>query len=315
MGSGLRLRAAVLGVAVMILAACGAGGPLGRSEEPITLAVLPTQTAAELTAGANEIADFLTQRVGRKVDLVFPTSYAGVVEALRFGSADAAFLSAWPARLAVKYAGADIGLAEVREVLIGQEKKNETFYFSYWVTLPNSAATKLEDLRGKKVAFASQLSTSGYVAPLARLVELGLVSKPAAGKEADPKTFFSEVIFAGGYSQAWAALRAGQVDAAIIAGDVAESLYREVLSGTKVIDQQGPIPSHAVAFAKDLDAATKTKLKEALIALGDEQRRPLMRRFISGIFVGFKETNAEEHLGALSRFLDQTNLAFVESLR
>lgn len=310
-----RLSAGVLGVLAITASACGAGGPLGASQEPITFAVLPTQTAAELTSGANEIADFLTQRIGRKVELVFPTSYAGVVESLRFGSADAAFLSAWPARLAAKHAGADIGLAEVREVLIGEEKKNETFYFSYWVVPPNSTATKLEDLRGKKVAFASQLSTSGYVAPLARLVELGLVAKPAAGKEADPKTFFGEVIFAGGYSQAWAALKAGQVDVAIIAGDVAESLYREVLAGTRVIDQQGPIPSHAVAFSKELDGATKQKLKDALIALGDEQYRPLMRKFISGIFVGFRETTAEEHLGALAAFLDVTNLAFVESLR
>ncbi|HUF00854.1 MAG TPA: phosphate/phosphite/phosphonate ABC transporter substrate-binding protein [Gaiellaceae bacterium] len=310
-----RVSAALLGVLAILATACGAGGPLGGSQDPITIAVQPTQTVAELTPSANEIADFLTQRVGRKVELVFPTSYAGVVESLRFGHADAAFLSAWPARLAAKHAGADIGLAEVREVVIGQDKKNETFYFSYWVVLPTSTVTKLEDLRGKRVAFSSQLSTSGYVAPLARLVELGLVAKPAAGKEADPKTFFGEVLFAGGYSQAWTALKAGQVDVAIIAGDVSESLYREVLAGTKVVDQQGPVPSHAVAFSKDLDAATKTKLKEALLALGDEQHRPLMRKFISGIFVGFKETTAEEHLGALARFLDLTNLAFVESLR
>lgn len=317
MSAVLRVRSAVLGVAVLVLAACGAGGPLGGGGggDPITIAVQPTQTAAELTTSANEIADFLTQRVGRKVELVFPTTYAGVVEALRFGSADAAFLSAWPARLAAKYAGAEIGLAEVREVVIGQEKKNETFYYSYWVVLPNSTVAKLEDLRGKKVAFASPLSTSGYVAPLARLVELGLVAKPAAGKEADPKTFFGEVAFAGGYAQGWAALKAGQVDATIIAGDVAESLYREVLAGSKVVDQQGPVPSHAVAFSKDLDKSTKQALKDALIALGDEQHRPLMRKFISGIFVGFRETSAEEHLGSLATFLDATGLAFTESIR
>lgn len=315
MSSGLRLRVAVLGVAVLILAACGAGGPLGGSQDPITIAVQPTQTAAELTASANEIADFLTQRVGRKVELVFPTSYAGVVESLRFGHADAAFMSAWPARLAAKHAEADVALAEIREVVIGQDKKNEPFYFSYWVVSPDSGITKLEDLRGKRVAFPSQLSTSGYVAPLARLVDLGLVAKPAAGKEADPKTFFGSVTFAGGYSQGWTALKAGQVDATIIAGDVSETLYREVLAGTKVIDQQGPVPSHAVVFAKQLDADTKTKLKTALIALGDAAHRPLMRKFISGIFVGFKETTAEEHLGSLAKFLDTTGLAFTESLR
>jgi phosphonate transport system substrate-binding protein len=315
MSAGLRVRSAVLGVAVLVLAACGAGGPFGGGGDPITIAVQPTQTAAELTASATELADFLSERVGRKVELVFPTTYAGVVESLRFGHADAAFMSAWPARLAWKHADADVALAEIREVVIGQEKRSEPFYFSYWVVPPNSPATKLEDLRGKHVAFSSPLSTSGYVAPLARLIELGLVAKPAAGKEADAKTFFGQVTFAGGYSQAWTALKAGQVDVAIIAGDVSEALYREVLAGTRVIEQQGPIPSHAVAFSKQLDSATKQKLKTALIALGDEQHRPLMRKFISGIFVGFKETTAEEHLGPLAAFLELTQLAFVESLR
>jgi phosphonate transport system substrate-binding protein len=311
----LRICSAVLGILAMTAAACGAGGPFGASREPLTIAVQPTQTAQELTASAKEIGDFLSARVGRPVELVFPTTYAGVVEALRFGHADAAFMSAWPARLAWKHAGADVALAEVREVVIGQEKKSEPFYFSYWVVPQNSAVTKLEDLRGKHVAFPSQLSTSGYVAPLARLIELGLVPKPAAGKEADPKTFFGQVTFAGGYSQGWTALKAGQVDVTVIAGDVTETLYREVLAGTKVIEQQGPVPSHAVVFAKQLDAGTKADLKKALIALGDEEHRPLMRKFISGIFVGFKETTAEEHLGPLARYLEVTQLAFVESLR
>lgn len=313
------LRALAISLtAVVAVAACAPGNPGASpagSAGPITFAVMPTQTASELTASANEVAAFLSDRVGRKVELVFPTTYAGVIEALRFGNAQGAFMSAWPARLAAKYADADVALAEVREVVIGQEKKEEPFYFSYWVVPPNSTATKLEDLRGKRVAFASPLSTSGYVAPLARLVDLGLVAKPAAGKEADPKAFFGQVSFAGGYQQGYEALRAGQADVAIIAGDVSEKLYREVLANTKVVDQQGPLPSHTVVFAKQLDAATKDKLKAALIALGEERYRPLMRKFISGIFVGFKETSAEEHLGSLAKFLDTTGLAFTEPLR
>ena len=125
--------------------------------------------------------------------------------------------------------GAEVVLAEIREVSIGDEKTEEPFYFSYWVVPKDSPYASLEDLRGKKVAFPSQLSTSGYVAPLARLVELGLVEQPEEGNAADPSDFFGEVIYAGGYSQAWEALKAGQVDVAIIAGDVPADLYDEVL--------------------------------------------------------------------------------------
>jgi phosphonate transport system substrate-binding protein len=314
----MTLARSVVGLLVLGLtfAACAPGGATpAQAPGRIVIAVQPTQTAQELTASAKEVSTFLGGKLGREVELVFPTTYAGVVEALRFGHAQAAFMSAWPARLAWKHAEADVGLAEIREVVIGQEKKEEPFYFSYWVVSKSSSITKLEELRGKHVAFPSQLSTSGFVAPLARLIELGLVAKPSPGKEADPKTFFGQVTFAGGYSQAWTALKAGQVDVAIIAGDVSETLYREVLANTKVIEQQGPVPSHAVAFAKQLDPTTKQQLKDALMALGTPEHRPLMRKFISGIFVGFKPTTAEEHLGSLAKFLDLTQLAFVESLR
>jgi len=317
--TALRALASLAALAVAV-AASPSPPPSAQTTSPATarqaklvIAVQPTSTPEQLTADAKELREFLSKSLNRDVEIVFPMTYAGVVEALRFGHAQAAFMSAWPAQLAVKHAKADVALAEVREVVIGQEKKAETFYFSYWVVAKDSPVEKLEQLRGKRAAFPSPLSTSGYVAPLARLVELGLVPRQQ-GKEADPMGFFGEVRFAGGYAQGWEALKAKQADVTVIAGDVSEKLYREVLAGTKVIEQQGPIPSHAVLFARDLDQVAKTQLRDALLDLGKPEHRGLMRKFISGIFVGFKPTTAEQHLGALDKFLGQTQLAFVERL-
>lgn len=287
--------------------------PATARQAKLVIAVQPTSTPEHLTADAKELREFLSKSLNRDVEIAFPMTYAGVVEALRFGHAQAAFMSAWPAQLAVKHAKADVALAEVREVVIGQEKRAETFYFSYWVVPKDSPVEKLEQLRGKRAVFPSPLSTSGYVAPLARLVELGFVPRQQ-GKEADPKSFFGDVRFAGGYAQGWEALKAKQADVTVIAGDVSEKLYREVLAGTKIIEQQGPIPSHAVLFARDLDQAARTQLRDALLDLGKPEHRGLMRKFVSGIFVGFKPTTAEQHLGALDTFLGQTQLAFTERL-
>lgn len=280
----------------------------------LVIAVQPTSTPETLSANARELEQFLSTRLNREVEIIFPTSYAGVIEALRFGHAGAAFMSAWPLALAQKYAGAEIGLAEVREVVIGAENKQEPYYYSYWVVKKDSPVQSIQELRGKKVALTSALSTSGYVAPLARMVELGLLPREQ-GKEVDPSKYFGTLILAGGYQQGWEALKAGQVDATVIAGDVSEKLYREVLENTRVIEQQGPIPSHGVAFARQLPERDRAALKEALLALNEPAQRELMRRFISAIFVGFKPTTAEEHLASLNKYLDATQLQFIERLR
>lgn len=320
----IRARSALLVALTALLAAVVACSPAqpapgasSTSPAPVSklvIAVQPTNTPEQLDVDARELEQFLSSRLGREVEIVFPTTYAGVIEALRFGHAHAAFMSAWPLSLAERRAGAEIVLAEIREVVIGTEKTEAPYYFSYWVVKPESPYQKVEDLRGKRVAFPSPLSTSGYVAPLARTVELGLVPR-ADRRESDPKAFFGEVLFAGGYAQGWEALKAGQVDATIIAGDVSESLYREVLGATRVIDQQGPIPSHGVAVAKSLDPASRDRLVAALVELNEPQHRPLMRKFISGIFVRFEPTTGEKHLATLNGFLQSTQLEFVERLR
>ncbi|MBM2827294.1 MAG: Phosphate/phosphite/phosphonate transporter substrate-binding protein [Dehalococcoidia bacterium] len=304
-------------LAIALLACTSAATPSDTAPqakpEKLVVAVQPTGTPEQLASDAKEIETFLEARIGSEVDVVFPTTYAGVIEALRFGHAQAAFMSAWPAALAQKHAGAEVVLAEVRDVVIDGKKTEAPYYFSYWVVKKDSPIQSLQELKGKQVSFPSPLSTSGYVGPMARLVELGMLTP--GGKEADPKQFFGQVFFSGGYAQSWEALKNGQVDATIIAGDVPEKLYREVLDNTRVIEQQGPLPSHSVVFSKDLKEPTRSKLKAALLEMGNPENRPLMRKFISGIFVSFKETTTQEHLGSLSRFLQMTELQFVERLK
>jgi phosphonate transport system substrate-binding protein len=280
----------------------------------VTLAIQPTASASDIESQAHDLEQFLEERTGYDIQIYVPTSYAGTVEALRFGKADLAFMSAWPSYLAVEKADATLDLAEVREVAIGDDLVSETYYFSYWVVPKDSPYNTLEDLKGKKAAFPSPLSTSGYVTPMKSLVDLGLVIVEN-GKEIDPKTYFSDVIFAGGYGQAWEALKANTVDVSIIAGDVSEKLYREVRDNTKVIHEQGPIPSHGVVFSKDVDPQVKTNIKNALLEIGkDEQSKQIMRKLVSAIFVGFRETNADQHLGTLKSAIEITGLRYTEKV-
>ncbi|MCL6565183.1 MAG: phosphate/phosphite/phosphonate ABC transporter substrate-binding protein [Acidobacteriia bacterium] len=283
-------------------------------KQKLVVAIQPTFAVAEMLERAKPLEQFLEQKLGDvDVEVYVPLSQAGVIEALRFGHAHAAFMGPWAAQLAVEMAGAELVLAEVREVLIDGKPAQATYYYSYWIVLPSSPYHTLAELRGKRACFPSPVSGSGYVGPLGRLVETKLLNH-TEGQEANPQQFFGQVLFAGGYGQCWQALQAGQVDVTVIAGDVPARLYHTVLENSRVLDQQGPLPSHAVLVSRELREPLRSRVVEAIAALGAPEHRPLMRTFISGIFVGFERSSAEKHLAAFRRYLDLTGLQFTERI-
>ena len=288
---------------------------LALAQGKLVVAIQPSVSSDEMLKKAQPLEKFLRDGLGGKIDVqvYVPSSFAAVVESLRFGHAQVAFMSAWPAQLAVQLGGAEVALAEVREVLHGTKKVEAPYYFSYWIVQKDSSYQNLQALKGKTACFPSPISTSGYVAPIGRLAELNLIPTQE-GKEADPKTFFKEVLFGGGYGQCWQALKQGQVDTTVIAGDVPEKLYNEVLGATRIIETQGPIPSHAVVLSKELKEPLRSRAVQTVSRLGAPDQRELMRSFISSIFVGFKPTTAAEHLGSLNRYLKLANLKFTERL-
>jgi phosphonate transport system substrate-binding protein len=281
----------------------------------LVVAIQPTVSSDEMLKKAQPLEKFLRDGLGGKTDVqvYVPSSFAAVVESLRFGHAQIAFMSAWPAQLAVQLGGAEVALAEIREVLHGRKKVEAPYYFSYWIVQKDSSYQNLQALKGKTACFPSPISTSGYVAPIGRMAELNLIPTQE-GKEADPRNFFKEVLFGGGYGQCWQALKQGQVDTTVIAGDVPEKLYNEVLGATRTIETQGPIPSHAVVLSKELKDPLRSRAVQTVARLGAPDQRELMRSFISSIFVGFKPTTAAEHLGSLNRYLKLANLKFTERL-
>src|SRR5687767_1732745 len=94
------------------------------AQERVVIAIQPTLSSDEMLTKSKPLQKFLEQELGGKikVEIYVPTSFAAVVESLRFGHAHVAFMSAWPAQLATQLGGAEVALAEVREVLHGEKK-------------------------------------------------------------------------------------------------------------------------------------------------------------------------------------------------
>jgi phosphonate transport system substrate-binding protein len=275
--------------------------PAGERPKRLVVVVNPIPRD-RVAAEAKELEEFLEKRLGIDVEIYFPLNVAATVEALRFGHAQVALgIGALPAALALSVADVEMLLVEVREVIIDDKMVEAPYYYSYWIVRKDSPYQRLEDLRGKRACFPSELSTSGYIFPMYRLVQLGILKPPV-----DPKQFFGEVVFGGGYAHCWEALKNGHVDVTIMAGDVPARLYWEAMNGSRPLEKQGPIPSHVVLVSKRLPPEFREELKKALLELN--QRQDLMRKFVSAIFVRFEERSAETHLRPLLEALEMTGL-------
>jgi phosphonate transport system substrate-binding protein len=307
------LRQSALGGILLTLIVVTAGVAPAWAQGKLVIAVQPTVASERMLANSKTLKEFIEAQLHKKtpIDIHIPSSYMAVVDALKSGRASMAFMSAWPAQLATQSGNSEVALAEVREVIIGNKKVEAPYYFSYWVVPIESPHMDLRSLKGKNACFASPISTSGYVAPVGRMIELNLI-KVSGGNEADPKSFFNRILFAGGYAQCWQALKRKQVDVTIIAGDVPETLYHEVLASTRIIEQQGPIPSHALVVRKDLKEPLRSNALFAIRQLGAPEHRELMRSFISSAFIRFDQTTTEEHLTVLTRYLKLAQLVYAE---
>lgn len=265
-----------------------------EAEEPavekLVYAFQPQENPEAITPDAEKLAEYLEEQTGIEAEVYLPTNYAGVVEALRAKNADVAYFSGWPYLIAHQEAGV--------ELLVAEERDGEPFYHSQWYVREDSDIESLADLEGKSIAFTSPTSTSGYLFPLAKVIKEGHIEKGG-----DPKSFFGNVIYAGGYEQALRALAEGKVDAAA-ASDYAPARYldEETQAKIKVLTKQGPVPTHGIGIRGDLPDEVKAKVKEAILSLNEDENKELLESVYGA--KKLVERNHDEHVAALQESLE-----------
>ncbi len=263
-----------------------------------------------VTTEAAELERFFESRLNMDVEILYPDSNAAIVESMRFGHAHVA-LGVGSLVGAMIMKNADVMkplIVERRNVFIGDEPKVLSYYYSYFIVLKDSPHNTLNDLKGKRACFPSETSVSGFIMPMYTMVKKGYINPIDAKKRPIelPNQHFGEVIFAGGYAQCWEALKQGRVDVTVTAGDVPAKLYKEALENSKIIEENGPNPSHVVLISNTLPKDVKKKLWNALKDLNKEPEK--VQKFVSAIFVKFGVKKADDHLEPLMDALRDTGL-------
>lgn len=238
-----------------------------KREGPPTYVIgLEPQADREATIAAGEkLAEFITEKSGIKVGIFVPEESGELVEAMQEKDAHIAYLSGWPYIAA--HLNADAGL------LLVEERDGKTEYETAFFVASDSSMAKTSDFKGKTIAFTSPTSTSGYLFPMMKLIEDGVVER-----DDDLASYAEKVVFAGGYQGALEALVDGKVDVAAVAAYAPDVyLTAEERAKIKPIITHGPIPTHVIAVRADVTMDEQKKLKEAFLALNEPANEALLK--------------------------------------
>lgn len=222
----------------------------GSAREPLRVMLIPADggTATGTRADFAPLFDAVSRDTGLHFDLKVGQSYSAVVEAMKGGLVDLAWLGP------VAYVLArDAGAAELLAVSV---LDGESVYYAGIFVARDAPLADIGDLHGKAVAFGDVNSGSSFTYQVAMMLEAGL----------DPARDLGAIRLTGSHAASLSALAQGQVDAACLSF---ESYLRAVDSGViapdafRVLARSAPIPNPPMALHTGLPAPLKQTLRSA----------------------------------------------------
>lgn len=253
------------------LAFATSSAALAQTQE-LRVGLIPSEDAQAMIRSSQQVMDQLAEKTGMKVRPFVANDYNGVIEALRSGKLDLAYLGPFSYVLASSMANAEAFAVAVTK------KTGTSSYRSLLITRKDSGLDSVAKLQRHTFAFVDPTSASGHLFPKAGLLADGF----------DPEKHFSRVIFSGSHDANIMAVANNKVDGAAVADRIFESaVAKGLIKGEdfQVIWRSQPIPESPMVWRKSLDAATKQKVAAALADIkglpwGDQ-----------GVLNGFAPTN------------------------
>ncbi len=266
-----RVMAGILcaGMATVALTGCGSK----KSEEKtLNVQFVPTNNDGSMEAKAKPFADYLTEKLGCKVNVTLATDYSTIVEAMSSGKVDlgimppAAYVQARDMGAAKAILTSQLGEYDQETGLPVEGEMTGTFKGEVLVKADSDIQT-LEDLKGKKIATLSPNSASGYIYPVAEMKEAGI----------DPATDCTLTTVNDIPSEMTAVLN-GQQDACFVF-EGARVVFSSKFEGYDLMNDlrvlyltEGDIPNDAIAVRPAMDDEMKEKIKETFLNMPNDEQ-------------------------------------------
>jgi len=214
-------------------------------------------------------AAYLERHLGRPVRFVQRKTYHDVIELLRTGDLDFAWVCSYSFTQAW-----DGGLVDL---IAAPVYRGSPTYRSYLIVHNDDAAQRLDDLAGRTFAFTDPDSATGYIIPRAML--------RAGGR--DPDRFFRRTFFTWDHGQAIEAVAERVADGAAVDSYVWDYLAAkrpQIGRLTRRIDQSEAFGFPPMVARRGIDAALAERFRTALAAMSREAdgRRLLEEMMLDG---------------------------------
>jgi len=217
-------------------------------EEPLLFGVVSFYYPRLMFLKYGPLVDYLSEHTGRRWELRFSATYEKTVSELCSGRLTAAYLGP----LTYIRAHAACGAEPVARLNTGGR---ETFR-SYILVRRDSTIREPADLKGKRIAFGSALSTSSHLVPRGILVKAGL--------EPGKNVFCS---YLEHHEEAARAVELGEADACGVRDIVGDRFLER---GLRLLAKSDPIPNFPIVVAPGTADDVRRSLARVLIDLPRE---------------------------------------------
>jgi phosphonate transport system substrate-binding protein len=259
-----RASALLIAGAALLAAVLSAKADWRDQYKELSFGVSSSENQRDAVARYEPFAAYLTKKLGVPVHILWGTDYAAIIQAMNSSKIQFAKIGSANYALGHKVMG-----DKIAPVGTDQQTDGSTGYYSVVVVRADSPYQKLEDLKGKVLAWADPNSTSGYAVPLYFMKKNGI----------DPATFFSKTPFSGSHELGVIGVVNGTFDAAAddLVSDTRSNVTRMEEKGmigkglTRNIWKSGLIPNGPYVMRTDLPAELQSAFHDALLSLAKEE--------------------------------------------
>lgn len=254
----------------LAMTAVSAGCGSNDEENTLTVAYAPNESTEQSVDARNGLAEDLKAELGMEVEEIQATDYNAIIEALRTGKADLAYMGPFAIALGNERAG-----VEPIAMKADFGDKSQAIYHSLLVTnSANEDINSITDIKGRTIAFVDPDSTSGNLIPTAEIINVFPDENLTSEMLHTNGEFFEAASYSGKHQAGLQAVAMGDVDIAPISDQI---LASEIENGNvneediKIIHTSGDIPAEGMVVRGDLDPELKQQLQDFLINYDNEE--------------------------------------------